>query len=76
MKTLRLLSYNILKGGAGREAAIASIITSVEPDIVILQEAYRPSVVDQLAKTCGFQHGCVPQPRRDREPCVAARPLG
>lgn len=56
MKTLRLLSYNILKGGVGREAAIASIITSVEPDIVILQEAYRPSVVDQLAKTCGFQH--------------------
>ena len=56
MKTLRLLSYNILKGGVGREAAIASIITSVEPDIVILQEAYRPSVVDQLAKSCGFEH--------------------
>ena len=56
MKTLRLLSYNILKGGVGREAAIASIISSVEPDIVILQEAYRPSVVEQLAKTCGFDH--------------------
>lgn len=56
MKTLRLLSYNILKGGVGREAAIASIIRSVDPDIVILQEAYRPSVVDQLANTCGFEH--------------------
>lgn len=56
MKTLRLLSYNILKGGVGREAAIASIISSVDPDIVILQEAYRPPVVEQLAKTCGFDH--------------------
>ena len=56
MKTLRILSYNILKGGVGREAAIAAVISSREPDVVILQEAYRPSVVKQLAATCGFEH--------------------
>ena len=54
MKTLRILSYNILKGGVGREAALADVISSCEPDVVILQEAYRPAVVEQLAKTCGF----------------------
>ena len=42
VKTLRILSYNILKGGVGREAALAAVISSCEPDIVILQEAYRP----------------------------------
>ena len=56
MKTLRILSYNILKGGVGREAALAAVIASRHPDIVILQEAYRPSVVKQLAETCGFAH--------------------
>jgi endonuclease/exonuclease/phosphatase family metal-dependent hydrolase len=56
VKTLRILSYNILKGGVGREAAIAAVISSREPDVVILQEAYRPSVVKQLAETCGFDH--------------------
>ena len=56
MKTLRILSYNILKGGVGREAPLAAVISSCEPDIVILQEAYRPSVVQQLAATCGFEH--------------------
>ena len=56
MKTLRILSYNILKGGVGREAALAAVIASRDPDIVILQEAYSPPVVKQLAATCGFEH--------------------
>ena len=54
MKTLRILSYNILKGGVGRETALAAVISSCEPDVVILQEAYRPAVVRQLAAACGF----------------------
>jgi endonuclease/exonuclease/phosphatase family metal-dependent hydrolase len=56
VKTLRVLSYNILKGGVGRETPIAAVISSCDADIVILQEAYRPSVVQQLAATCGFAH--------------------
>lgn len=56
MKTLRILSYNILKGGVGRETALASIISGCQPDIVVFQEAYRPAVIEQLAATCGFDH--------------------
>ena len=55
MKTLRILSYNILKGGVGRETPIATVISSCAPDVVILQEAYSPSVVEHLARTCGFE---------------------
>jgi endonuclease/exonuclease/phosphatase family metal-dependent hydrolase len=54
--TLRILSYNIMRGGAGREAALAEIITACKPDLVILQEAMRPSVVQDLASRCGMGH--------------------
>ncbi len=56
MKKLRILTYNILKGGVGRESLIAGVISAQQPDVVILQEAYRPEVVRQLAATCGFEH--------------------
>lgn len=56
MTRLRILSYNILKGGSGRESLLAAIISAQEPDLVILQEAYRPEVVKHLADTCGFEH--------------------
>jgi endonuclease/exonuclease/phosphatase family metal-dependent hydrolase len=53
---LRVLSYNILRGGVGREAPLAAVISASAPDIVILQEAIRPSVVKQLADTCHMAH--------------------
>ena len=51
---LRLLTYNIRYGGAGREHLLASVINSCEPDLVILQEAYDPDVVEKLAALCGM----------------------
>jgi endonuclease/exonuclease/phosphatase family metal-dependent hydrolase len=53
--TLRLLTYNIQRGGAGRVDAIARIITACAPDIVVLQEATRPDVVDTLAARTGMR---------------------
>jgi exodeoxyribonuclease-3 len=50
MATLRLLTYNILKGGVGREAHLAAVINHHAPDVVILQEATRPDVVERLAR--------------------------
>ena len=32
--TLRILSYNIRRGGAGREGPLAAVISAVAPDIV------------------------------------------
>ena len=46
---MRLLSYNIRKGGAGREEAIARIINDASVDIVIFQEATNPAVIEQIA---------------------------
>jgi endonuclease/exonuclease/phosphatase family metal-dependent hydrolase len=50
----RLLTYNILRGGAGRVEAIARIINTCTPDVVILQEATRPDIVRALADRTGM----------------------
>lgn len=51
---LRLLSYNIQFGGAGREAAIVETIRSASPDLVVLQEATRPDIVSRIAGATGM----------------------
>src|SRR5687767_7120589 len=51
---MRILSYNIQHGGAGRERRLAAVIAAVEPDVVVLQEATRPLVVEQLARATGM----------------------
>jgi len=53
--TLRLLSYNIRHGGAGREPQLAAVIAALDPDVVVLQEATRPPVVERLAAVTGMQ---------------------
>jgi len=52
---LRLLSYNIRYGGVGRERALAGVINSSGPDLVLLEEATRPDVVKWLASACGMR---------------------
>jgi exodeoxyribonuclease-3 len=52
--TLRLLTYNIRRGGAGRAEPIARVIASCAPDVVLLQEATRPDVVEQVARLTGM----------------------
>ena len=52
--TLRILSYNIRRGGAGREQPLAAVIRSVNPDIVVFEEATKPDVVERLAAETGM----------------------
>ena len=56
--TLRVLSYNIQRGGQGREEPLARVIAGFAPDVVLLQEATRPDVVERLALLTGMAaHG-------------------
>jgi exodeoxyribonuclease-3 len=52
---LRLLSYNIRHGGVGRAAPIAEVVAQTSPDVIILQEATRPSVVADLGERLSMQ---------------------
>jgi exodeoxyribonuclease-3 len=60
--TLRILSYNILRGGVGRERQLAAVINEHSPDVVLCQEATRPEVIERVAElasmpTCGAMRG-------------------
>jgi exodeoxyribonuclease-3 len=54
--TLRLLTYNIRRGGLGRESALADVIRAAGADLVVLQEATRPGVIASLARACDMPH--------------------
>ncbi len=71
--TLRLLSYNIRYGGRGREEPLAAVVRAAAPDVVLLQEATRPEVVERLAAATGLSHW---QARRGESlACMSRVPL-
>src|SRR5438034_623919 len=53
---LRLMSYNIRVGGTGREALLADVIRQCDPDLVMLQEATKPEVIEQIAAALKMKH--------------------
>jgi exodeoxyribonuclease-3 len=53
--TLRLLTYNIWVGGVNRIEPLARVINATAPDLVLLQEATRPELVEQLAMRTGMR---------------------
>jgi len=56
---LRLLSYNICHGGVGRAQAIGDVIARASPDIVVLEEATRPPVIEEIARRLSMQWASV-----------------
>jgi exodeoxyribonuclease-3 len=52
---MRLLTYNIRYGGVGRVEPLAAVIEACAPDLVVLQEATRPDVVERLAARAGMK---------------------
>jgi len=54
----RLLTYNIRYGGADRVEPLARVVNVCAPDLVLLQEATRPEVVEQLAVRTGMAQWC------------------
>lgn len=53
---LRLLSYNIRFGGRGRERQLMDVIRAASVDVVLLQEATDPRVIETLAREMGMPH--------------------
>lgn len=53
--SVRLLTYNIREGGTGRAAEIAEVIMKANPDVVALQEAREPAIIERVAQLAGFR---------------------
>jgi exodeoxyribonuclease-3 len=47
---MRLLTYNILRGGQGREEKIVKVIQAVDPDVVVVQEAQEIANFQRIAQ--------------------------
>lgn len=54
--TARLLTYNIRRGGSGREKDLAAVVSACWPTVVVLQEARLPAVVERIAAAAGMAH--------------------
>lgn len=53
---MRVMTYNILDGGVGREALVSEVVRAARPDVVILQEIYRSGLVEALAAKLSMHH--------------------
>src|SRR5687767_12380730 len=53
---LRILTYNIWRGGVGRENQLAAVIHHTDADVVVLQEAVSQEAVARMAETAGLAH--------------------
>lgn len=51
---MKIVSYNIHFGGQGRETLLAKVLHPINPDLIILQEATNPHVVESLAHKLGM----------------------
>ena len=54
-RSLRVVTYNILLGGARREAHITALLRRVAADVIALQEVSNPEFVAQLARDLGME---------------------
>ncbi len=52
--TFRLMTYNILDGGAGRQAALTEVIRTAAPDVVIMPEVMQPAALERMASDLGM----------------------
>lgn len=53
---LRLLTYNILQGGVGREQEIFEVVNSCHADVIILQELSSSAFLQDLANKLALPH--------------------
>src|SRR5258708_23919375 len=53
---LRIMTYNILDGGIGREALILEVLEAVQPDVVVFEEVYYSETIAGFAKALGADY--------------------
>jgi exodeoxyribonuclease III len=54
--SLRVMTYNVLNGGTGRESLLLEVLRAAVPDIVVLQEVFDPGFVSRVADALEMQY--------------------
>lgn len=55
-KTIRVMTYNILNGGNGRESLIRQVIEAARPDVIVFQEVYEKAFLLSLGRALEMGH--------------------
>ena len=53
---VKVMTYNILDGGENRAALILQVVEQVQPDVLILQEVFQQSLVQEFAKKLNMDY--------------------
>lgn len=53
---LRVMTYNILNGGRGRETLLLEVVQTVNPDVLLLQEVYDDAFLKMLAQALQMEY--------------------
>lgn len=70
--TLRVMTYNILDGGEGREQQLRRVIELIRPDVAILQEVYTERFLQDLANSLAM-NAVFASGNRRRRVCFLSR---
>ncbi len=69
----RLMTYNILDGGLGRESALLEVIRVAAVDVVVLQEVIQPDVLEHLGRELGMTPCLAHGPEQGRKVRLLSR---
>jgi len=72
---LRLMTYNILNGGIGREEQILKVIQNAKPDVLVLQEVYSEDVLKFLSDALNMQYYFGKGNKRRKVACLSKLPV-
>jgi exonuclease III len=72
---MRLMTYNILDGGKGREQLISEVIQAAKPDVVILQEVFTAEFLKALAQPLGMDYFFGPGNKKRRVALLSRLPI-
>ena len=70
--SLRVMTYNILDGGEGRESHILEVIRTSKPDVVILQEIFTEEFLQFLSQALGMKY-CMGTGNRKRKVALLSK---
>lgn len=75
MRTFRVMTYNILNGGVGRETLIRDIVSAIHPDVAVFTEVTSVDSFEVIADAVGQHQAAASRSNRARPAIVSRWPI-
>ncbi|HUR19916.1 MAG TPA: endonuclease/exonuclease/phosphatase family protein [Vicinamibacterales bacterium] len=73
MPTFRVLAYNILYGGVGREKRVRDVVSAIAPDVAVFTEVMSADSLDVIADAVGPHRAAAAIPRNGHGAVIVSR---